>query len=45
MLKLQQIDFGQIPNKGEKVVEKQLEFGKEGGYLAAQLHTKSFISE
>lgn len=34
-----------MPNKGEKVVEKQLDFGKEGGYLAAHSHTQSVISE
>jgi len=39
MLKLQQKELGQMPNKGEKVVEKQLDFGKEGGYLAAHSHT------
>jgi hypothetical protein len=46
MLKLQQKEMGQMPNKGEKVVvEKQLDFGSKEGYLPAHSHTQSSASD
>ena len=46
MLKLQQKEIGQMPNKGDKVViEKQLDFSGKEGYLPAHSHTQSSASD